>query len=154
MIRFGLIGAGRLGKVHAANIAQLEKLAGIEASLVAVYDPKPEAAQFMHDTYGATICQGPEDVAQFPDLDAVVIASPTYCHQDGIRAAVAANKFIFSEKPFCRDLETGKSLLELLKDYPKFFPIGFVRRAMSKSALHFLVLAMARRTNPMAKNFG
>ena len=115
MLKFGIIGAGRLGNVHAGNIAQLKTLAGIDAQVAAVYDPKESAAKDMHEKYGAVICSGPEELAGIPELDAVVIASPTYCHQEGIRAAVAADKHIFCEKPLCRDLTNSLEMLELVK---------------------------------------
>ena len=95
MLKFGVIGAGRLGNVHAENIAKLKETAGIEASVAAVYDPKESAAEEMHKKYGASICSSPEELASNPNLDAVVIASPTYCHQEGIRAAVAGQIYFF-----------------------------------------------------------
>lgn len=133
MLKFGVIGAGRLGNVHAENIAKLKETAGIEASVAAVYDPKESAAEEMHKKYGASICSSPEELASNPNLDAVVIASPTYCHQEGIRAAVAGHKYIFSEKPLCRDKKNSLEMLHLLKNYDKFYTIGFVRRAMAKT---------------------
>ena len=133
MLKFGIIGAGRLGNAHAGNIAQLKTLAGIDAQVAAVYDPKESAAKDMHEKYGAVICSGPEELAGIPDLDAVVIASPTYCHQEGIRAAVAADKHIFCEKPLCRDMKNSLEMVELVKKSKKFFAIGFVRRAMAKT---------------------
>ena len=133
MLKFGIIGAGRLGNVHAGNIAQLKNLSGIDAQVAAVYDPKESAAKAMHEKYGAVICSGPGELADMPGLDAVVIASPTYCHQEGIRAAVAAGKHIFCEKPLCRDLKNSLEMLELVRKSDKFFAIGFVRRAMAKT---------------------
>ena len=133
MLKFGIIGAGRLGNVHAENIVKLKESAGFDASVAAVYDPKESAAKEMHEKYGAVICSSPEELASDPALDAVVIASPTYCHQDGIRAAVAGHKHIFSEKPLCRDMKNSREILDLLKDYDKFYTIGFVRRAMAKT---------------------
>ena len=148
MLKFGIIGAGRLGNVHAGNIAQLKTLAGIDAQVAAVYDPKESAAKDMHEKYGAVICSGPEELAGIPELDAVVIASPTYCHQEGIRAAVAADKHIFCEKPLCRDLTNSLEMLELVKKSKKFFAIGFVRRAMGKTKKCKELLDSADRQNP------
>ncbi len=133
MLKFGIIGAGRLGNVHAENIARLKAVAGIDAQVAAVYDPKESAANAMHEKYGAVICSGAEELAGIPDLDAVVIASPTYCHQEGIRAAVAAGRHIFCEKPLCRDLENSLAMLKLVGKSEKLFAVGFVRRAMAKT---------------------
>ena len=128
MINIGIIGAGRLGNVHAANLALINgvKVAG-------VYDVKSDAAQAMHEKYGAKIYQSATELARDADIDGVLISSPTYCHPEGIRAAVAAGKPIFCEKPVTRTLDDAKEAIALLKDYPKLFTVGFVRRYMAKS---------------------
>lgn len=126
MVKFGIIGAGRMGNTHASYLGTFDG-----AKIVAVYDPKPEAAQAMHDKYGAAICSSPEEVAKAADC--VVVSSPTYCHQDGIRAAIKAGKDLFCEKPLCRDFKTADDMLKLGKNYSKLFAIGFVRRHMLKT---------------------
>lgn len=130
MIRYGIIGAGRMGSAHASNTKSIEG-----TSVSCVYDINPEAAEKMHAEYGAKICSSAEELANSPETDCVIIASPTYCHQEGIRAAVAAHKPVFCEKALCRKPETADELLALLKDYDKLFTVGFVRRHMLKSCL-------------------
>ncbi|OQA84913.1 MAG: Inositol 2-dehydrogenase/D-chiro-inositol 3-dehydrogenase [Lentisphaerae bacterium ADurb.Bin242] len=126
MVKFGIIGAGRMGNTHASYLGTFDG-----AKIAAVYDPKPEAAQAMHDKYGAEICAGPEEVAAAADC--VVVSSPTYCHQDGIRAAIGAGKVLFCEKPLCRDFTLADEMLQLGRNYSKLFAIGFVRRHMFKT---------------------
>lgn len=128
MVNIGIIGAGRLGNVHASHLSLINgvKVAG-------VYDIKPEAAQAMREKYGAEIYQSASALAGSPGIDGIVITSPTYCHIEGIRTAVATGKPIFCEKPLARKLEDAKEALALLKDYPKLFTVGFVRRYMAKS---------------------
>jgi len=126
MVKFGIIGAGRMGNAHASYLGTYDG-----AKIVAVYDPKPEAAQAMHDKYGAKICAGPEEVAAAADC--VIVSAPTYCHQDGIRAVIAAKKELFCEKPLCRDFKLAEEMLNLGKNYSKLFAIGFVRRHMLKT---------------------
>lgn len=128
MIRYGIIGAGRMGNVHAS---QSRLIHGTAVS--GVYDINPEAAEKMHSEYGAAIHPSAASLASSPDVDCVIITSPTYCHQEGILAAVAAHKAIFCEKALCRDPETAEELLRLLRDYDKLFTVGFVRRHMAKS---------------------
>lgn len=128
MVNIGIIGAGRLGNLHAGHLALIS-----DAKVAGVYDIKPEAAQAMHEKYGAKIYHSAAELANAADIDGVIITSPTYCHLEGIRAAVAAKKTIFCEKPLTRTLEDAREALALLKNYPKLFTVGFVRRYMAKS---------------------
>lgn len=130
MIRYGIIGAGRMGNAHASQTRQIEGTA-----VTGVYDINPDAAQKMHTDYGAAIHRSPEELASAPDVDCVIVTSPTYCHQEGVLAAVAAHKPIFCEKALCRTQETEKELLNLLKNYDQLFTVGFVRRHLAKSIL-------------------
>ncbi|WP_299970536.1 inositol 2-dehydrogenase [uncultured Roseobacter sp.] len=93
MLRIGLLGCGRIGKVHAMSIARLET-----ARLVAVADAVPAAATALATATGAEARSSAEVIAA-SDVDAVVIASPTDTHFDVIHAAAAAGKAIFCEKP-------------------------------------------------------
>ncbi|MDD5597308.1 MAG: Gfo/Idh/MocA family oxidoreductase [Victivallaceae bacterium] len=127
-IRFGIIGAGRLGNVHAGKLALLD-----EAELAGVYDVNPDAAQAMREKYGVKIYHSAAELAGAADIDGIIVASPTYCHLEGIRAAVGANKALFCEKPLTRTLEDASEALTLLQAYPKVFSVGFVRRYMTKS---------------------
>lgn len=128
MINFGIIGAGRLGTTHAKNIAQMD---GVK--LAAVYDIDPAKAQVFNEEYGAVICNSADELANMVDI--VVVASPSDCHIEGVRAAVKADKPVFSEKPLCRFAEQAAEYKELLKDYQKPFGIGYVRRYMPKTII-------------------
>ena len=130
MIRYGIIGTGRMGKNHAGVIAKIP-----EAKVTAAYDINPEALDAFCAEYQAAKCASAEELASHPEVDCVIITSPTYCHQEGIRAAVAAQKPIFCEKALCRTAEAEQEIREMLTDYPQLFTVGFVRRHMPKSAL-------------------
>ncbi|MEL6207265.1 MAG: inositol 2-dehydrogenase [Pseudomonadota bacterium] len=101
MIRIGILGCGRIGQVHAASIDRLRS----RAKLVAVADARPEAAQALAAAHGAQPRETAALIAS-PDIDAVVIGTPTDTHFDLIHAAAAAGKAIFCEKPI--DLDTGR----------------------------------------------
>ena len=128
MANFGIIGCGRMGKNHAKSIST-----GTDGKIVAVYDPKPEAAAFMHETYGAEVMQNAEGVAAHPKVDCVIVTSPTYCHLEGVKATVKAHKHIFCEKPVDRTWEAALETERLVKHYDKLFTIGFVRRYLPKT---------------------
>ncbi|MCR9122933.1 MAG: inositol 2-dehydrogenase [Phyllobacteriaceae bacterium] len=93
MISLGLLGCGRIGKVHARTVRGLDT-----ARIVAVADAVPAAADALAPQLGADV-NTPEAIMARTDVDAVIIGTPTSTHYDLIHAAAAAGKAIFCEKP-------------------------------------------------------
>ena len=93
MVSIGLLGCGRIGHVHALSLSQIKN-----ARLTAVADAVPEAAAALAEEHGAEVCSA-EDIIAAPDIDAVIVATPTTFHYDQIHALAAARKAIFCEKP-------------------------------------------------------
>lgn len=93
MVSIGLLGCGRIGHVHALSLSQIKN-----ARLTAVADAVPEAAAALAEEYGAEV-RSAEDIISAPDIDAVIVATPTTFHYDQIHALAAAGKAIFCEKP-------------------------------------------------------
>lgn len=93
-----LIGAGRIGKIHAANLAANPRL-----RLTHVVDPFPEAAAAAAAQYGARVSTIEEALAD-PATAGVVVASSTDTHLPYSLAAAEAGKAIFCEKPLDQDL--------------------------------------------------
>ncbi len=93
MVSIGLLGCGRIGHVHALSLSQIKN-----ARLTAVADAVPEAAAALGEEYGAEV-RSAEDIISAPDIDAVIVATPTTFHYDQIHALAAAGKAIFCEKP-------------------------------------------------------
>lgn len=124
MLKAGIIGAGRMGMNHAANLAKLKNV-----KLTAVYDIDPARSENLKAAYpGMEIKDSAASLANDPEVDLIIIASPTYCHKEGLLAAMATGKPIFCEKPLCRSKEDFKELVPLLRSYKNLFAIGFVRR--------------------------
>ncbi|MCE2747727.1 MAG: inositol 2-dehydrogenase [Rhodobacter sp.] len=121
-IRFGLLGAGRIGKVHAKAIT-----ADSNARLVAVADAVPAAAQAIADQYGCAI-RSIDGILVSKDIDAVVICTPTDTHADMIEAFARAGKAIFCEKPIDLSLERVKACLNVVRDTGATLMVGFNRR--------------------------
>jgi myo-inositol 2-dehydrogenase/D-chiro-inositol 1-dehydrogenase len=85
MLNVGIIGAGRMGKAHAGNLAKLQSV-----KLTAVYDIVPAQAAAMKENYPTMkIMDSAEALVNDPEVELIVIASPTYCHKEGIMAAMA-----------------------------------------------------------------
>jgi myo-inositol 2-dehydrogenase/D-chiro-inositol 1-dehydrogenase len=101
MLEFALFGAGRIGTVHAANIAASHP----RATLAYVYDTNPAAAAAMAARYNARVAASVEAVLADRGVGAVLIASSTNTHVDLITAAARAGKPILCEKPIDLDID-------------------------------------------------
>ena len=123
MLRLAIIGAGRIGQVHARTI-----YAHPGAELVTIVDPVPGAAAALAATFGAKSTENVEDVYGDPNIDAVVICSPTSCHVDQIMASVAAGKAVLTEKPVDLSVERVDECLAAIKGHEHRVMVGFNRR--------------------------
>lgn len=121
-LRFGLLGAGRIGKVHARAIS-----ANPDAELVAVADAVDAAAQDIAAKYGCAV-RTIEAIETAGDIDAVVICTPTTTHADLIERFAHAGKAIFCEKPIDLSLERVKACLKVVGETGATLMVGFNRR--------------------------
>ncbi len=121
-IRFGLLGAGRIGKVHANAIVNNR-----EASLAAVADSAEAAANAISASYGAEISTI-EAIEADKDIDAVVICTPTDTHAGLIERFARAGKAIFCEKPIDLELSRVRSCLAVVAETRAALMLGFNRR--------------------------
>jgi myo-inositol 2-dehydrogenase / D-chiro-inositol 1-dehydrogenase len=121
-VKFGLLGAGRIGKVHAKAIA-----ADANAELVAVADAMAPAAEAIAAQYGCAV-RSIEAILASKDIDAVVICTPTDTHADLIEAFAKAGKAIFCEKPIDLSLARVKACLKVVRDTKAVLMVGFNRR--------------------------
>ena len=121
-VRFGLLGAGRIGKVHAKAV-----MGDANAKLVAVTDAMPAAAQAIADQYGCDV-RSMEAILAATDIDAVIICTPTDTHADLIEAFVKAGKAVFCEKPIDLSLDRVKACLSVVRAHKGTLMVGFNRR--------------------------
>jgi len=121
-VRFGLLGAGRIGKVHARAVTSNPK-----ASLVAVADAFEKAATDLAGRYGAEV-RTIEAIEAADDIDAVVICTPTDTHAELIERFARAGKAIFCEKPIDLDVERVKACLAVVDAEGATLMVGFNRR--------------------------
>src|ERR1035438_1550003 len=95
-LNFGIIGAGRIGRVHAETLAFRLP----EAQIVAITDVNREAAQMLAARCGIPkIAESSAAILADPGIDAILICSSTDTHADLIVEAAKAGKHIFCEKP-------------------------------------------------------
>jgi myo-inositol 2-dehydrogenase/D-chiro-inositol 1-dehydrogenase len=121
-VRFGVLGAGRIGQVHARAVASVPG-----ARLVAVADPVAEAARRVADAWGCDI-RSIEEIEKSGDVDAVIICTPTDTHADLIERFVRAGKAVFCEKPVDLSLSRVRDCLKVVADTKATLMVGFQRR--------------------------
>ena len=117
-MRITVLGLGRIGRVHATNLAALD---GVD---LVVHDPDPAR----HDLGGASCEIAPTMADALEGADGVVVATPTAFHTDHLLAAAAAGCPVFSEKPISLDLATSQSVLDRLGELGVPMQVGFQRR--------------------------
>jgi myo-inositol 2-dehydrogenase/D-chiro-inositol 1-dehydrogenase len=131
MLRFAQFGAGRIGAIHAANLAALN-----ETQLLHVVDVNADAARTLAARHGAQVSSVTAALAD-PNVDAVIIASSTDTHADLAIAAARAGKAIFCEKPIDLSLKRVDACLAAVKKAKVPMFVGFNRRFdPSFAALH------------------
>jgi myo-inositol 2-dehydrogenase/D-chiro-inositol 1-dehydrogenase len=125
ILNIGLIGAGRIGQVHARTIANRVS----EARLLAVTDPIASVAHGIADKFRIShIADDYRRILDNPEIDAVMICTPTDTHADIIVEAAQRGKHIFCEKPIALTLgETDRALLAVKNANVKL-QVGFNRR--------------------------
>ncbi|WCC80348.1 inositol 2-dehydrogenase [Cutibacterium equinum] len=123
MINIAIIGAGRIGHVHARAIGARD-----DVTLALICDPFEQNARALAEKYGVRYCLDPDDVFDDPTIDAVVIGSPTQFHVDHILKAVNSGKRVMCEKPIALDIESAKRCIDELGDRADQVMMGFNRR--------------------------
>ena len=122
-IRVGLIGAGRIGQVHAASIAENHD---VEFTYIA--DVFVDGAQKLADRYGTAVTADPLELINADNVDAVVVCSPTSTHVDLISASIDAGVHVMCEKPIDLDIQRVNALLEKVNASKTQIALGFNRR--------------------------
>ncbi len=121
-MKIAVLGAGRIGQVHAAAIASVPS-----ANLVAVSDPDSAAAESLRERYGADV-KTIAEIHDAADIDAVVICTPTDTHADLVELFARAGKAIFCEKPIDLDVARVRGCLEVVNETSTILMVGFNRR--------------------------
>jgi len=124
-LNVGIIGAGRIGKVHAENLASRVP----EARTLAIADVNLEAAQRLAARCGIpSVTESSAEILANPAIEAVLICSSTDTHADLIVDAARAGKHIFCEKPIAHSVTRIEEALAAVKQAGVKLQIGFNRR--------------------------
>jgi len=124
-LKIGIIGAGRIGKIHADNL-----LRHPNAEVVAVSDlfAGPELEAWAAARGIGLLTKESADLIHHPDIDAVFICSSTDTHVPLIKQAAQAGKHIFCEKPISMEIERTEEALEAVRKAGVKLQVGFNRR--------------------------
>jgi myo-inositol 2-dehydrogenase / D-chiro-inositol 1-dehydrogenase len=123
MVKFAVLGCGRIGRMHALNLARHPR-----AELTYVYDVVDDAAAATADATGARRAVAVDEVLDAADVEAVLIASSTDTHLDLLVRAALAGKAVLCEKPIDLDLAKVDASWERIKDRKPVVMVGFNRR--------------------------
>ncbi|NGP46101.1 inositol 2-dehydrogenase [Bacillaceae bacterium SIJ1] len=125
-IRVGIVGLGRLGRIHAENIANHVPGSVLQASC----SINPEDLAFAKESFNVSETYRTfEEMIESPNLDAVCIVSPSDFHPEHIRQAMDKGLHVFCEKPIGLDVADIKQTIDVIKAHPsQIFQLGFMRR--------------------------
>lgn len=124
-VRVGVVGTGRIGKLHIENLMSRVK----DAEVVAVADIKVEnSMDWIHAAGIAKVYTDYKKIIEDPSIDAVFVCSSTDTHSQIAYEAVTAGKHVFCEKPIDYDLNRIKMVIDAVEKADVKFQVGFNRR--------------------------
>jgi len=122
-VRLGVVGLGRMGRHHAANLARSSSV-----ELVRVVDASEEVARAAGDELDVEWSTRYDDLLRDPELEGVVLVTPTGLHAEMIELAAAAGKHVFCEKPIALELEPTVQAIQTAAAAGITLQVGFHRR--------------------------
>ena len=125
-IQIGIIGAGRIGRVHAENIAKFVP----EMEIKTVADPymSEETVEFLQRLRIPGLAKDADVILSDPEIKAVVVCSPTDLHAEYAIKAAQAGKDVFVEKPVDYRIERVREVIDAVKRAGVKLQVGFNRR--------------------------
>jgi myo-inositol 2-dehydrogenase/D-chiro-inositol 1-dehydrogenase len=123
-INIGIIGAGKIGKLHANNLSTFA-----EVKIRAISDVYIDQMTDWVSTFGVDyVTTDYKDILHDPEIDAVLVCTPTKMHVEIVLEAATFKKHVFCEKPISFILEDTLKVLQAVKEAGILFQVGFVRR--------------------------
>lgn len=154
VVKVGVIGLGQMGQIHARIY---RKMSNVElAAICEFHDERRAKAQ---EEFGCKAYKDYKEMLEDPEIDAVSIVLPDNLHREAVEIAVQNKKHILLEKPLAKELEDGKAMYEITKDYDKVFTVGFllrfdprfsmIKRALDEGELGDIIHLYCRRNSPI-----
>ncbi len=120
----GVVGLGRIGRIH----AEIIRFKLDNTKLVAVCDVVAEVVKTVAEKFGVKAYTSYDDLLKDPEVDAVVIATPTFLHKDMIIKALENHKHVFVEKPITVTSGEAKEVIAAVNRYGVKLQVGYMRR--------------------------
>lgn len=121
MVKIGLLGVGKLGKIHLAQLLSLP-----QAEVIGFYDPDERTSEEVIQQF--QVKRFPDAASLLQACDAVDIVTPTPLHFPLAEQAIRYGKHVFVEKPMCSTLSEAESLVKLVNEAHICFQVGHVER--------------------------
>jgi myo-inositol 2-dehydrogenase/D-chiro-inositol 1-dehydrogenase len=125
-LRLGVIGAGRIGKLHAENVAY--NVPGARLTAIADANMTQELDAWAKGLGIAKVSKNPDDIIEAGDIDAVLVCGPTNTHADLTIAAARAKKHVFCEQPVAVSAAKVRAAIDEAGKAGVKFQVGFNRR--------------------------
>lgn len=156
-IKFGVVGAGGIGKTHIERL--IERVAGAEVTAIADINVAGTKEFLKEKNYKVNVYETDTELIADPNVDAVVVASWGPAHAETILQAIKANKYVFSEKPLATTAEDCQKILDAeMKQGKRLVQVGFMRRfdegyiqlkeAIDSNLIGELLMVNAQHFNP------
>ncbi len=126
MVTVGIIGAGRIGRVHVESICT--KVGNAKIKTLADPFMNEDTAAWAKKMGVENTVKDYKEILSDPEIDAVLVCSSTDTHSPISVEAIQAGKHVFCEKPIDHDVEKIKEVIETLKKNPVKYQVGFNRR--------------------------
>src|SRR5919106_6140395 len=123
MVKFAVLGCGRIGRMHAINLARHPR-----AELAWVSDVAGSAAASVAEATGARQARDADEALSAKDVDAILIASSTNTHLDLLERAVEAGQAVLCAEPIELHLAQVDACWQRIKGRKATIMIGFNRR--------------------------
>jgi len=124
MIRIGIVGAGRMGRIHAQNLLDHAP----RATIVAVADETEDLAATLDQKTGAVAFTDHRELLRRAEVDAILVCTPLFTHKRIVLDALAAGKHVFCEKPLALSLEENEEICQAVEGGDRIFQMAFMRR--------------------------
>ena len=123
-IKCGVIGLGRIGKIHLENL--VKKINGVQ--VLAAADVMSEGRALASKLEIKEVYEHAHEIIDHPEIEAVIICSPTDTHAEYVKQSARQGKAIFCEKPLDLSIETVLEVLEVVRETGVPMMVGFNRR--------------------------
>ena len=123
-VKLAIVGLGRIGKIHLKNLCRNNPKVVVVGAMDVLETSRSIAEEFGVEHFVQTI----DELTALPELDGIVICSPTDTHADYVEKAAKAGKQIFCEKPLDLSLERVQEVLAVVEETGVGLMLGFNRR--------------------------